>query len=168
MQSTSSSSSSITSTILLAKLNTLLSTHRANPVFPTTYDYPLFPLLHLHSASLIPTPTLTTHLTIPPSFCNAARNLHGGATATILDVVTTLAVRLVADPVRGAWMNPGVSRHLDVSYLGAVKAGEELEVTGEVGKRLVQLRAAMREKRGDRRVVATCEHGKVSVEDRKL
>ncbi|KAL9048019.1 MAG: hypothetical protein Q9206_006299, partial [Seirophora lacunosa] len=90
MQS-SSSSSSTTSTTLLAKLNTLLSTHRANPVFPTTYDYPLSPLLHLESASLTPTPTLTTHLTVPPSFCNAARNLHGGATATILDVVTTLA-----------------------------------------------------------------------------
>ncbi|KAL8661482.1 MAG: hypothetical protein Q9202_005547 [Teloschistes flavicans] len=134
----------------------------------STYNGYEAALLRTHlsftSASLTPTPTLTCTLTVAPSLCNPAHNMQGGATATIFDIVTTMAVWLVAE--EGFWMVPGVSRDLHVVYLDAVKEGQEVEISAEVvkiGRRLCQLRGVMR-RRSDGVVVATCEHGKVSLD----
>jgi len=102
-----------------------------------TYDTPILPLLHLTSATLTPNPTITLTLTIPPTLCNGAGNLHGGATATILDLSTSLALALVRR--KGWWEWTGVSRTLDVVLLERVGAGEEVVVEGgvvRVGRRL--------------------------------
>lgn len=59
-----------------------------------------------------------------------------------------------------------MTRSLNVTYLGAVKCGEEVEVEGEIvgiGSRLAHLRGVMRRIR-DGVVVATCEHGRVNVD----
>lgn len=69
----------------------------------------------------------------------------------------------------------GVSRTLNVSYLGAVREGEEVEVEAEIvgmGKRMCLIRGVMwkvgKEREGEERgeIVATCEHGKVNVDAR--
>ena len=64
-------------------------------------------------------------------------NMHGGATATIFDFLTSMPITLVAK--EGFWEMPGVSRTLNVSYLEGVAAGEEVEIEAEavkIGKRL--------------------------------
>lgn len=104
---------------------------------PPTYDTPILPILHLTSATLTPTPTITLTLTIPTTLCNAAGNLHGGATATIFDLGTSLALALVGK--KGWWERTGVSRTLDVVFLEGVGVGEKVEVEGavvRVGRRL--------------------------------
>ena len=88
------------------------------------------------SASLKPTPRVTARFTVAPSLCNGASSLHGGATATIFDFVTTMPLTLVA---KEGWEFFGVTRTLDCVYLEAVAEGEEVEVEAEivkVGKRL--------------------------------
>lgn len=117
--------------------------------------------------------------------CNAMGRLHGGATATIFDLVTTLPIVVAArqrqlSPNRegGSWITAGVSRTLNVAYLEGVGVGEEVEVVAEMvkmGMRLAHVRGVMRRVidhhdngggggEGDGRVVATAEHGKVNVD----
>ncbi|KAI4265443.1 MAG: hypothetical protein L6R38_009420, partial [Xanthoria sp. 2 TBL-2021] len=145
-----------TSPPLVEKLRHQLSTYWNSPSSRTHFLASfLRSSLHIISATLSPTPTVTCHFTVCADHCNAGNNLHGGATATIFDVVTTFAISLLSKP--GFWEIPGVSRSLDVVYLEPVPEGEEMEVVGEVvkiGKRLAQLRGVMRRK-GDGVVVAT-------------
>ena len=49
---------------------------------------------------------------------NSFKTLHGGASATLIDVVGTIAL-LSVDPTR-----PGVSVEINASYCSAAKAGE--------------------------------------------
>ena len=99
--------------------------------------------------------------------------MHGGATALILDVCTSLALVMIWR--EGFWENLGVSRTLNVTYVKPVREGEEVEVVAEivaVGKRMCVIRGTMRRVRREREgegegeveggeVLASCEHGKV-------
>ncbi|XP_006260599.1 acyl-coenzyme A thioesterase 13 isoform X1 [Alligator mississippiensis] len=59
---------------------------------------------------------------------NRAGTLHGGLTATLVDVVSTTALLYTE---RGA---PGVSVDMNITYMSAAKIGEEVLITAQVLK----------------------------------
>jgi len=64
------------------------------------------------------------------------------------------------------WAFSGVSRTLTVTYIRPVPEGERVLVESEVvhaGKRLCSIKGVMKRER-DGAVMATCEHGKVSID----
>ena len=84
-----------------------------------------------------------TEFVVAEGLQNTYLTLHGGAIATLVDVIGTMAL-LAKDPTRA-----GVSVDLSVSYLGAAKAGEMVKCCGRalrVGRKLgfssVELRRA--------------------------
>jgi acyl-coenzyme A thioesterase PaaI-like protein len=86
--------------------------------------------------------------------------LHGGCTATLFDVCTTLPLALIMRP--GVWEMLGVSRTLSISYLSPANVGDGVLIECEilqVGKRLATIRGVMKKVK-DGAIVATCEHGK--------
>lgn len=92
------------------------------------------------SASRNPSPRVVARFTVSASMCNASGNLHGGAIATIFDNVTSLTLTVISK--EGFWDFGGVSRTLNVAYLGAATVGEEIELEAELvkaGKRLGML-----------------------------
>ena len=79
------------------------------------------------------TGTVSAAMPVTLAVSNAWGTLHGGATATIVDIVGTMAL-LTLDPAR-----PGVSVDLNVSYLAPAKVGEHLRIeakTWRAGKKL--------------------------------
>lgn len=122
--------------------------------------------LTLLSATLTSPTTCKTLFRFPVTrhYCNTSGNLHGGAQATIFDLLTSVSLMPVAKP--GFWMNGGVSRTLNVTYLRPAPEGEVLECECEVvgvGKGLAFIRAVFR-RVGDGKVISTCEHNKAAVE----
>lgn len=70
---------------------------------------------------------------ISEAVANSYGTLHGGATATLVDIMGTMAL-LTMDPTRA-----GVTVELSASYISAAKIGEEIQLVGRVlktGKRL--------------------------------
>lgn len=67
-------------------------------------------------------------LPVTEGISNTYGTLHGGATATIIDVVGTLAI-LSKDPLRA-----GVSVDLNASYLSPAKVGDTVTCTGRLLK----------------------------------
>ena len=142
----------------------------ADPSFEG-HEAQFFRLLRITHSSATPTPTVTARLIIPASLCQGIGSLHGGASAAIFDIVTTLPLFLVSK--EGFWQLLGVSRTLSVTYLEAVREGDEVEVETEViglGKRLANARGVMRRVEGGKagKIVATCEHLKVDSMGSKL
>eukprot|EP00054_Salpingoeca_dolichothecata_P012328 m.68414 g.68414 ORF g.68414 m.68414 type:complete len:164 (+) comp19892_c0_seq2:76-567(+) len=76
---------------------------------------------------------VTCSLTVDKSHSNTYETLHGGATATIVDIVGTIAL-LSVNPTK-----PGVSVDMNISYTSAAKVGTDVRIEGRVlkhGKRL--------------------------------
>lgn len=141
---------------------------------------PLLPYLSLLSLTYPSTPsssgdsygypTATFLFTPQPSHCNAFGNLHGGATATLFDFCTTLALLPLSRPADGAhpsfWLFLGVSRTLSVTYLRPAPEGEAVTIACTVlaiGRRTAAIRGEMRRK-ADGMLLATCEHDKVNTD----
>lgn len=59
---------------------------------------------------------------------NRGGTLHGGMTATLVDVISTLAIM---NSERGA---PGVSVDMNITYMNAAKVGEDVLITAQVLK----------------------------------
>ncbi|KAK0128955.1 hypothetical protein ONS95_000898 [Cadophora gregata] len=119
--------------------------------------------LVLESASSNPGRTVFSY-TVQPSHCNRLGNLHGGCTSTIFDFCTTATLAPIAKP--GFWAYAGVSRTLNVTYIRPVPLGEKVLIESEVvhaGKRLCSLMGTIK-RASDGAVLATCEHGKVSID----
>lgn len=96
---------------------------------------------------------------------NGMGNLHGGASATLIDFLTTTAIAPLAS--KGKFEYGGVSRTLSVGYLKPTKNGEEVEVVCEcvnVGRRLAAIRCVLR-RESDGEVLVTGEHHKASIDD---
>ena len=107
-----------------------------------------------------PRPGVTFAFTVQHQHCNNMGTMHGGCTASIFDVCTTLPVAFAMAP--GSWEMLGVTRTLNVSYMLPVFVGDEVLIECEIlqiGKKLAALRGVMR-RMGDNAIVATCEHGK--------
>nr|CDJ94520.1 Thioesterase superfamily domain containing protein [Haemonchus contortus] len=93
---------------------------------------------------------------VTPAMTNPWGGLHGGCTATLVDVVTTLACLVTP---RG---KPGVSVDLHVTYLAAIREGDTVIMDAEVikaGKTLAFTRADVILKEGNR-IAATGLHTK--------
>uniref|UniRef100_A0A3Q3MH75 Acyl-coenzyme A thioesterase 13 n=1 Tax=Mastacembelus armatus TaxID=205130 RepID=A0A3Q3MH75_9TELE len=60
---------------------------------------------------------------------NRGGTLHGGLTATLVDIVSTMAIM---NSERGA---PGVSVDMNITYTNAAKIGEDVLITAQVLKR---------------------------------
>ena len=65
-------------------------------------------------------------LTVTPELANAYNTMHGGATATLVDILGTLAL-LSLDPTK-----PGVTIELSCSYMAAAAVGDDVECKGTV------------------------------------
>uniref|UniRef100_A0A1A8K8Q9 Acyl-coenzyme A thioesterase 13 n=5 Tax=Nothobranchius TaxID=28779 RepID=A0A1A8K8Q9_NOTKU len=59
---------------------------------------------------------------------NRGGTLHGGLTATLVDVISTVAIM---NSERGA---PGVSVDMNITYMNAAKLGEDVLITAQVLK----------------------------------
>lgn len=101
-----------------------------------------------------------------------SRNLHGGAAATVFDLLTSITIAPLAKEGRFAYA--GVSRTLNCTYLQAVPLGMKVLVSCEViavSGRLAHIRGWMREcdDKGNEKgeILVVCEHGKVNT-DAKL
>ena len=95
-------------------------------------------------------------LPVTKELSNAFSTLHGGAAATLVDVVGTLAL------LSNKATKPGVSVEINVSYASAAKCGTTVEITGRVtkyGKRLGFTQVDI-VTLPDRQLVATGRHTK--------
>ncbi|KAK7410962.1 hypothetical protein VNO78_02236 [Psophocarpus tetragonolobus] len=83
---------------------------------------------------------------IPPRLLNAGNSLHGGATAALVDIVGSAAI-----PAAGhAASTTGVSVEINVSYLDAAYAHEEIEIEARalrVGKAVAVISVEFRKKK---------------------
>ncbi|KHJ83688.1 hypothetical protein OESDEN_16611 [Oesophagostomum dentatum] len=93
---------------------------------------------------------------VSEAMLNPVGTLHGGCTATLVDMFTTAAC--VASP-RGL---PGVSVDLHVTYLSAVKEGETVVIDAEVTKagRTLSFTKADLIHKASNRIIATGLHTK--------
>jgi acyl-coenzyme A thioesterase 13 len=85
-------------------------------------------LCHKLSLDSFTSDEVVCSFTVDESLLNSKGTLHGGATATIIDIVGTLAL-LARDPTRG-----GVSLELNSSYLRAAVIGDRVICVGKVTK----------------------------------
>ncbi|XP_061376126.1 uncharacterized protein LOC133318164 [Gastrolobium bilobum] len=82
---------------------------------------------------------------ITPRLLNSGNSLHGGATATLVDLVGAAAI-----PSAGYSPNSGVSVEINVSYLDAVSVDEEIEIDARalrVGKAVAVVSVELRKKK---------------------
>ncbi|CAN8295667.1 unnamed protein product [Cochlearia groenlandica] len=93
---------------------------------------------------------------VPPHLLNAGNFLHGGATATLVDVIGTAAIQTT-----GVWQT-GVSVEINVSYLDAAFLDEEIEIeskTLRVGKAVAVASVELRKKKSGK-IIAQGRHTK--------
>ncbi|XP_042241895.1 acyl-coenzyme A thioesterase 13-like [Homarus americanus] len=67
-------------------------------------------------------------MTVEKEHTNRGGTLHGGLTATLVDIVSTMALMTTKQAV------PGVSVDINVSYLSAAKTGDEILINAEALK----------------------------------
>jgi len=120
----------------------VLDFHRCDP------EYNGFDTAPLRQVSLISASAKTRStmwsLTVVPSLCNSVGNLHGGAAATLLDMLTTLTLSAITE--KGFLDGGHLSRSLGCTFLRPVPVGEyivESRVIG-VGKSMACVRAEIR------------------------
>jgi len=103
-------------------------------------------------------------LRVVPALCNMGGNLHGGAAATLLDTLTSMA--LVAITEKGFLDRGHVSRSLSCTYLRPAPVGDYIVESWvlEVGKRMACVRGEIRTPdgpQGDKgKVCVECVHDK--------
>uniref|UniRef100_UPI0037E8F243 acyl-coenzyme A thioesterase 13 n=1 Tax=Semicossyphus pulcher TaxID=241346 RepID=UPI0037E8F243 len=71
---------------------------------------------------------LVCEMKVEEEHTNRGGTLHGGLTATLVDVISTVAIM---NTERGA---PGVSVDMNITYMNAAKMGEDVLITAQVLK----------------------------------
>ncbi|XP_034561549.1 acyl-coenzyme A thioesterase 13 [Notolabrus celidotus] len=71
---------------------------------------------------------LVCEMQVGEEHTNRGGTLHGGMTATLVDVISTVAIM---NTERGA---PGVSVDMNITYMNAAKMGEDVLITAQVLK----------------------------------
>ncbi|TXG60218.1 hypothetical protein EZV62_014791 [Acer yangbiense] len=93
---------------------------------------------------------------VPSRLLNSGNFLHGGATATLVDLVGSAVIFTLGAPATG------VSVEINVSYLDAAYAGEEIEIeakTLRVGKAVGVVSVELRKKETGK-IIAQGRHTK--------
>jgi len=94
-------------------------------------------------------------LEVSDAFKNGYGTLHGGAIASIVDVVGTLSILSVDNT------KPGVSVDINVSYVGAAKADSKVLIEGQLiklGRRLAYTQVSLKDEKGQ--MIAIGRHTK--------
>ncbi|KAF5803552.1 putative acyl-CoA hydrolase [Helianthus annuus] len=108
---------------------------------------------------------LICSMKVPPRLLNVAKSLHGGATAALVDVVGSAVILTVEKAT-----TTGVSVEINVSYLDAAYAGDEIEIEAKalrVGKAVAVVTVELRNKRTGK-IVAQGRHTKYLAVSSKL
>ncbi|XP_057970200.1 uncharacterized protein LOC131159359 isoform X2 [Malania oleifera] len=93
---------------------------------------------------------------VPPRLLNSGNSMHGGAIASLVDLAGSAAIFSVGAP------SSGVSVEINVSYLDAAYAGEEIEIEAKalrVGKAVAVVSVELRKKETGK-VIAQGRHTK--------
>ncbi|CAN6483050.1 unnamed protein product [Victoria cruziana] len=107
---------------------------------------------------------LLCSFTVLPHLLNTGKFLHGGATASLVDIVGSAVILTTGAPTTG------VSLEISVSYLDSAYLNEEIEVEAKVlrvGKAIAVVNVEFR-KKGNGRIVATGRHTKYLVISSRL
>lgn len=99
---------------------------------------------------------LLCSMKVPPRLLNAGNFLHGGATATLVDLVGSAVIYTVGAPFTG------VSVEINISYLDAAYADEEIEIEAKVlrvGKAVGVVSVELRKKKTGK-IIAQGRHTK--------
>ncbi|CAI9108848.1 OLC1v1008547C1 [Oldenlandia corymbosa var. corymbosa] len=102
--------------------------------------------------------------TVPPRLLNTGNSLHGGATATLVDLVGSAVVYSIGAPATG------VSVEINVSYLDGAYVGDEIEVEAKalrIGKAIAVVNVELRKKNSGK-VIAQGRHTKYLAVSSKL
>ncbi|XP_047474291.1 acyl-coenzyme A thioesterase 13-like [Penaeus chinensis] len=95
-------------------------------------------------------------MTVEKEHENSGGTLHGGLTATLVDIVSTMALMTTEKAV------PGVSVNINVSYMKAATSGQEIVINAEtlrVGRNLAFLSVDITNKESGA-LIATGSHTK--------
>ncbi|KAK9735610.1 hypothetical protein RND81_04G215500 [Saponaria officinalis] len=93
---------------------------------------------------------------VPNRLLNTANTLHGGAIASLVDLVGSAVIYTVGAP------STGVSVEINVSYLDAAQLNEEIEIEGKalrIGKSIGVVSVELR-KKANGKIIAQGRHTK--------
>ncbi|XAR55723.1 Acyl-CoA hydrolase [Bertholletia excelsa] len=99
---------------------------------------------------------LVCSMKVPPRLLNSGNFLHGGATASLVDIVGSAVIVSVGAPTTG------VSVEINVSYLDAAYVDEEIEIEAKalrVGKAIAVVSVEIRKKETGK-IIAQGRHTK--------
>ncbi|CDP18339.1 unnamed protein product [Coffea canephora] len=103
-------------------------------------------------------------MVVPSRLLNTGTSLHGGATATLVDMVGSAVIYTVGSPVTG------VSVEINVSYLDGAYVGDEIEIeakTLRVGKAIAVVSVELKNKKTGK-IIAQGRHTKYLALSSKL
>ncbi|KAJ9671205.1 hypothetical protein PVL29_027271 [Vitis rotundifolia] len=113
-------------------------------------------ILHGLHIDLVERGRLICSMKVPPRLLNTAKSLHGGATASLVDLVGAAAIATVGSPLTG------VSVEISVSFLDAAFVDDEIEIEAKVlrvGKSVGVVSVEIRKKKTGK-IVAQGRHTK--------
>nr|CAB3475006.1 unnamed protein product [Digitaria exilis] len=85
-----------------------------------------FTVAGLRVDAIEPGRAMICSFTVPPRLTDASKRMHGGALASLVDLVGTAVFFAGGSPVTG------VSLEITISYLNAARANEELEIESRI------------------------------------